>query len=137
MIEFDFAELNLLNKLLSKIKYSELDIYELNQLAYNPIINSVMEKIRTEFMPEAEKVPRIGNRPLPKFNFEFESHIGNNLKKRLEYTDISSWKVIVEWDKTQTEKYARNILGPINYEQTELNKLTEYLMKIAAEKTCG
>lgn len=44
MIEFDFAELNLLNKLLSKVKYSDLDSYELNQFANSPITNRIMEK---------------------------------------------------------------------------------------------
>jgi hypothetical protein len=55
MIEFNFSELNLLSKLLNKVKYSELDAYELNQFANSPITNRIMEKIQTEFKPLAGK----------------------------------------------------------------------------------
>jgi len=137
MIEFDFAELNLLNKLLSKVKYSELDNYELNQFANSPITNRIIEKIKTEFEPKVKRFPRIQNSETPKFQFEFNNHIGIAISKRLEHMTTSSFKTISEWEKSETEKFAKDILGPIEYEQTELNKLTEYLIEKAKEKTSG
>ena len=137
MIEFDFAELNLLSKLLSKVKYSELDAYELNQFANSPITNNIMDKIKAEFNPQADKIPRIANSGAPKFQFKLENYVGNAITKRLEKMDVSVFKTIAEWDKTQTQKFATDILGSIDYSFEELNNLTEYLMETARRKTVG
>jgi hypothetical protein len=137
MIEFDFAELNLLNKLLNKVKYSELEPHELNQFANSPITNRIMEKINTEFMTLADKFPRIENAGIPKFHFQMDNYVGKAIVKRLEHMDTSSFQVITGWDKSQTEKFAKDILGSIDYTQTELNKLTGYLTNKAKEKTSG
>lgn len=135
MIEFDFTELNLLNKLLSKVKYSELDSYELNQFANSPITNRIMEKIQTEFKPLAEKIPRVENSRTPKFEFKLENCVGKAITNRLEHMDLSTFQTIVEWDKSETEKFAKDILGIIHFEESELNKLTEYISEKAKEKT--
>ena len=137
MIEFDFSELNLLNKLLNKVKYSELDAYELNQFANSPITNNIMDKIKAEFKPQADKIPRIENSRIPKFQFALENYVGKAITKRLERMDISSFQTITEWNKTQTEKFAKDILGSIDYSVEELNNLTEYLSQTAREKTVG
>ena len=137
MIEFDFAELNLLNKLLSKVKYSELDSYELNQFANSPITNRIMEKIQTEFKPLTEKIPRINNSGIPKFEFKLENHVGKAITNRLEHMDLSSFQTIIKWNKSETEKFARDILGIIDFDESELNKLTEYITEKAKEKTSG
>lgn len=137
MIEFDFAELNLLNKLLSEVKYSELDYYELNQFANSPITNRIMEKIQTEFKPLAEKISRINNSGAPKFEFKLENHIGKAITNRLEYMDFSSFQTISKFDKSQTKEFAMDILGIIEYEESELNKLTQYITERAKEKTSG
>ncbi|SHJ17333.1 hypothetical protein [Flavobacterium haoranii] len=137
MIEFDFTELNLLNKLLNKVKYTELDSYDLNQFANSPITNRIMEKIQTEFKPLAEKTPRIHNNGIPKFEFKLENYVGKAITNRLEHMDLSSFRTIAEWDKSQTEKFAKDILGIIDFEESELNKLTEYITEKAKEKTSG
>ena len=137
MIEFDFTELQLLNKLLSKVKYSELDSYELNQFANSPITNRIMEKILKEFKPLADQIPRFENSGAPKFQFKLENHVGKAITNRLEHMDLSSFQAITKWDKFQTEKFAEDILGIIDYEESELNKLTEYITKKAREKTTG
>ena len=137
MIEFDFAELNLLNKLLSKVKYSELDSYELNQFANSPITNRVMEKIQTEFKPLAEKIPIIENSGTPKFEFKLENHVGKVITNRLEHMDLITFRTIAEWDKSETVKFAKDILGIIHFEESELNKLTKYITAKVKEKTSG
>lgn len=137
MIEFDFAELNLLNKLLSKVKYSDLDSYELNQFANSPITNRIMEKIQTEFKPLTDKVPRIENNGISKFEFKLDNHVGQAILKRLDYMDLSSFQTIADWNKSQTEKFAKDILGIIDHKESELNKLTEYITEKAKEKTSG
>lgn len=137
MIEFDFAELNLLNKLLSKVKYSELDSYELNEFANSPITNRIMGKIQTEFKPLAEKIPRIENSGTPKFEFKLENYVGKVITNRLEHMDLSAFRTIAEWDKSETVKFAKDILGIIHFEESELNKLTKYITAKAKEKTSG
>ena len=96
-----------------------------------------MKKIQTEFKPFAEKIPRIENSGMPKFEFKLENHVGKAITNRLEHMDLSSFKTIAEWDKTETEKFAKDILGIIDFEQSELNKLTEYITEKAKEKTSG
>ena len=137
MIEFDFTELNLLNKLLNKVKYSELDSYELNQFANSPITNRIMEKIQTEFKPLTEKIPNINNREAPKFEFKLDNYVGKAITNRLEHMDLSSFQTINKWDNSETEKFAKDILGIINFEEPELKKLTEYIIEKAKEKTNG
>ena len=137
MIEFDFTELNLLNKLLNKVKYSELDSYELNQFANSPITNRIMEKIQTEFKPLTEKIPRINNSEAPKFEFKLENYVGKAITNRLEHMDLSSFQTIAECDKSEIEKFAKDILGIIHFEEPELKKLTEYITEKAKEKTNG
>lgn len=137
MIELDFKELNLLNKLLNKVKYSELNSYELNQFANSPITNRIMEKIQVEFKPLAEKNPRIKNNGIPKFEFKLENHVGKAITNRLEHMDLSSFQEIADWNKSETEKFAQDILGIIDFEESELNKLTEYIAQKAKEKTSG
>lgn len=137
MIEFDFTELNLLNKLLNKVKYSDLDSSELNQFANSPITNRIMEKIQTEFKPLADKTRKINNREVPKFQFELDNHVGQAIAKRLENMNLSSFQAITEWDKSQTEKFTKDVLGIITYDISELNKLTEYITEKAKEKTSG
>jgi hypothetical protein len=93
MIEFNFAELNLLNKLLSKVKYSELDLIELNNFANSPITNSIMEKIQMEFKPIAEKINE-SNNGVQKFQYQMENHIGIAISKRLIAMDSNSLQAI-------------------------------------------
>lgn len=47
----------------------------------------------------------------------------------------SSFQAISEWNKKQTFKFAKDILGSIKYEKSELLKLTEFLTKKSKEKT--
>lgn len=46
MNEFNDIELLFLKKLLSKVKYENLNLYESNQFANSPIGNSILEKIK-------------------------------------------------------------------------------------------
>lgn len=135
MIEFDFSELNLLNKLLNKVKYSELSPYELNQFSNSPITNQIMEKIQAELKPFLEKPPQINNKEISKFEFKLENHVGKAITNRLEHMDLASFQAIVESDKSEIENFAKDILGIIDFEASELNKLTEYIIKKAKEKT--
>jgi len=69
--------------------------------------------------------------------FLYEKKLGygyKNDKIRLEYTDINSLKVIWKWDKNKTEKYPKDTLRSIDYEQSELDKSTGYTMKISQKK---
>lgn len=59
MIDLNFAELNLLNKLLSKVKYSDLNSYELNQFANSPITNRIMEKFKPNLSHLQKKFPEL------------------------------------------------------------------------------
>ena len=138
MNEFNDIELLFLRKLLSKVKYENLNLYESNQFANCPIGNSILEKLKMKFETKfSETRKRNNNVGIPEFQFELENYVGKSITERLNEMDKSSFQAISEWNKTETEKFAKDILGPIKYEKTELNKLTEFLTKKAKEKTSG
>jgi len=134
MIEFDFFELNLLNKLFNRIKYVGLDSTDLNEFANSPITNKIMEKINGEFELLVTKNP---SRRIPRMQFEMDNSVGKNIINRINHLEKSEFETISKWDKNQTGKFAIDILGPIEYSSVELNNLTEFIMKKAKEKTSG
>ena len=128
---FTEAEINLLNKLLYNVKYSELDAYELNQFANSPITNTIIEKLtnpeKTERVNEFER-----NHPnVKKFCFEFDNEVGIAVQKRLSHLDESVFPVIFNWSDLETEKFALDILGPISFEKSELESLKKYIKSLA------
>ena len=127
---FTEAEKYLLNKLLYKLKYSELDAYELNQFANSPITNEILKKLdtpeRIERIKEFEK-----NYPnVKKFCFEFDNEVGVAIQKRLKNLDESVFPVITNWSDSETEKFALDILGPINFDINQLEKLKSYIKSL-------
>jgi hypothetical protein len=128
---FTEAEKNLLNKLLYKVKYSELDAYELNQFANSPITNEILKKLETP-----ERIERIKeferNYPnVKKFCFEFNNEVGVAIQKRLENLDESVFPVIANWSDSETEKFALDILGPISFEKNQLEKLKSFIKSLS------
>lgn len=129
---FELHELYLIHKLLSQIKYSDFDAYEANEFANSPITNQLLEKIEIQLREER---PQTQNPAARKFCFEFENPIGQAIKERLVHMSDSVFQVIAKWNKSEAEAYARDILGPIDFEKSELDKLTQYLIELAHEKT--
>ena len=127
---FTEAEKNLLNKLLYKVKYSELDAYELNQFANSPITNEILKKLETP-----ERIDRVKeferNHPnVKKFCFEFNNEVGVAIQKRLENLDESVFPVIANWSDSETEEFALDILGPISFENNQLEMLKSYIKSL-------
>jgi len=127
---FTEIELYLLNKLLNKVKYSELDAYELNEFANSPITNEILKKLNSP-----EKTKRVEkfhqqNPNIKKFCFEFDNHVGIAIRKRLESISESVFPVISNWSDLETEEFALDILGPIDFEKEELEKLKAYIKSL-------
>ncbi len=130
---FTSTELFLLNKLLHKIKYSDLDICEINEFANSPITNKIIEKLITPKEVEKENIEHKQN--ARKFCFEFNNYVGNAIKNRLIQMDDSVFHEIAKWNRDEVEEFALDILGPIDYEKSELDKLTDFLIEISKKKT--
>ena len=127
---FTEAEKNLLNKLLYKVKYSELDAYELNQFANSPITNEILKKLGTP-----ERIGRVkeferNNPNFKKVCFEFNNEVGVAIQKRLENLDKSVFPVIANWSDSETEEFALDILGPISFENNQLEMLKSYIKSL-------
>ena len=136
MNEFNDIELLFLKKLLSKVKYENLNLYESNQFANSPIGSSILEKIKLKFETKfAETKKRNNNAGIPEFRFELDNYVGKSITERLNEMTESSFQAISEWNEKQTLEFAKDILGPIKYEKSELLKLTEFLTKKSKEKT--
>ena len=133
-INFEFHELNLLNKLLNKVKYSNLDKSEFNEFMNSPITNKILEKITNEMNPIAEKM--YGIKPT-KDKFIFDSETGRSISERLTHMDTSTFETISKWDKEKIEKFVKDIIGPIDCEKEELNKMIDFLIEEAHKQISG
>lgn len=133
---FNSVELYLLNKLLNKIKYSDRDPYELNEFAFSPITNQIIEKLKIELKLN-EQIKKLSSQN-PKFKnltFEFDNYIGKNIKENLIYQSDSSFEVISKFNDNELETFAIDIIGPIDFEKTELEKLKKYIEELAKKNT--
>ena len=127
---FTEEEKYLLDKLLHKVKYSELDAYELNQFANSPITNTIMEKLITHEKKESIKEFERNHPNVKKFCFEFDNEVGITVQKRLSHLDESIFPVISNWSDLETENFALDILGPISFEKSELESLKKYIKSL-------
>lgn len=113
-------------------------MFESNQFANSPIGNSILEKIELKFEPQFSEIKKRNNDArISEFRYEFDNYVGKAILERLTKMEESSFQAISEWDEKQTEKFAKDILGPIKYDKSELSKLTEFLTKKSKEKTSG
>ena len=130
-IKLRFQNLREVNNLDKQFRYQNLKFLYEKKLGCGYKNNKISLEIDYLYKELNEEITIIG---VTKSSFESNRRY---YKKRLEYTDINSLKVISEWDKNKTEKYAKDILGSIDYEQSELDKLTDYIMKSANRNNCG
>jgi hypothetical protein len=131
---FTEIELYLLRKLLHKVKYSELDAYELNDFANSPITNEILNKLNTpDKIKKVEDFHRL-NPSVKRFCFEFDNNVGIAIRKRLEFLSESVFPVIENWDDSETEKFALDILGPIDFKKVELEKLKKFIKTLPENK---
>ena len=70
------------------------------------------------------------NPNIKKFCFEFDNHVGIAIRKRLESISESVFPVISNWSDLETEEFALDILGPIDFEKEELEKLKAYIKSL-------
>jgi len=119
---FDQSELYLLSKLLKTIKYSDLDIYEIDMFANSPLTNSILQKLETQLNQS------------PKISFKFESNLGEIVKERIMRMEDSSISTIASLYPEEIEKFGIDILGPIQYERIELDNLIQFIQNFVAEK---
>ena len=135
MNEFNEIELLFINKLLNKVKYGNLNLFESNQFANSPIGNSILKKIELKFEARFSEIKkRNNNAGISEFRYEFDNYVGKAILERLNELDKSSYQAISKWNEKETEKFAKDILGPIKYEQFELLKLTKFLTEKSKEK---
>ena len=130
---FKSHELYLINNLLNKIKYSEFDTSELNEFANSPITNEILEKLKIYFEEKIAGTHLAKN--IWKSCFELDNQIGIAIKNRIKNMDDNTFEVISKRDNSEVEQFALDIIGPIDFEKVELNKLTIYITEIAKEKT--
>ena len=120
---FNHLEIYLLSKLLKKIKYSEIDIYEMDEFAHSPITNSILQKLEIQLNQSS------------KINLKFDSNLNEIIKERIKRMDDSSISTIASLYPEEVEKFAVNILGPIQYERIELDKLIQFILNFVNEKS--
>ena len=127
---FTDSEKYLLNKLLYKVKYSELDVCELNEFANSPITNEILKKLETPERIERVKEFERSHPNVKKFCFEFDNYVGVAIQKRLRNLDESVFPVIANWSDSETEKFALDILGPISFEKNQLENLKTFIKSL-------
>ena len=130
---FKSHELYLISNLLNKIKYSEFDASELNEFANSPVINEILEKLNIYFEEKISGTQFATN--IRKNYFELDNQIGIVIQNRIKNMDNNTFEIISKWDNSEIETFALDIIGPIQFEEIELNKLTKFIAETAKEKT--
>ena len=119
----DFSELNVLNKLLGKIKYqADLDFYEFREFAGSPLISEIFRRLNEEYRKEAIRLGYSMENQKPQFIFD--SRTGKTLKLRIdELTDQEKNTLIKSGG---ISKYVKTLISPLEFEEEEFNKLLKY-----------
>lgn len=141
-IEFTFAELNALNKLLGQVKTeSHLTADELDFFSLSPHIISSFEKIHKEFMDHLReqikngkfKSPGPQKEFKPKDDFQLTDDRITNQEARIRNLGQRNKEYIKQLDNIKREEYCDLVFAPFKPTAEQRKKLIDLLKSIASE----
>ncbi len=118
----DYLELNVLNKLLGKIKFNDdFDFTEMQEFVGSPIIAEIFKRLHKEYLAESKKRGYINESHISKFNIEGIE--GRTLKKRLDELPKKEIQNMIK--NNELEDYVKILLIPLEYEKKDFQQLLE------------
>jgi hypothetical protein len=141
-IEFTFAELNALNKLLGQVKTeSHLTADELDFFSLSPHIISSFEKIHKEFMNHIREQVKDGKLKMsgppkefkPADDFQLTDNKIGDRETRIRNLGQHGKDYIKKLDKVKREEYCDLVFAPFKPSDEQRKKLIEILESIAEE----
>ena len=136
MVIADKNEVYALHKLLAKVKFSDqIDSYDLNEFAGSPLITSLLIKAREEVVKNLKEEGRadVVEDWLKSSVYKFDSNTGKAIANRLKHLSDSTLSSLVEWNRDKVREYAIGLIEPLEYENSEVDKLVDYIYQIAKE----
>ncbi|WP_162051339.1 hypothetical protein [Pontibacter pamirensis] len=136
MVIADKNEVYALYKLLAKAKFSDqIDSYDLNEFAGSPLITSLLIKAREEVMKNFEEEGRadVVEDWLKRSVYKFDSITGKAIANRLKHLSDSILSTLADLDRDKVRDYAIGLIEPLEYENSEVDKLVDYIYQIAKE----
>ncbi|AHM59265.1 hypothetical protein D770_04990 [Flammeovirgaceae bacterium 311] len=136
MIIDNKAEIHALHKLLATVKYSDqIDSYDLNEFANSPLITSLLKKVRAEYIEILKQDGRgaLVEEWIRNSRFTIDSNTGKAITARLKHLSPSLLSTISEWNRKEVKDFATGLVEPLTYDDEEIEKLTDYIIKLAKE----
>jgi len=119
----EFAELNALNKLLSKVKFHKnLDFDEFKDFVGSPIISGIYERLAKEYLSECIKLGYVNEGYQAEFSFN--SKDGEALRKRIDNLTKEERTTLEE--NNAVEFYLRTLVSPLVCNEQNFTQLKEY-----------
>ncbi|WP_224996863.1 hypothetical protein [Cesiribacter sp. SM1] len=136
MIIDNKAEIHALHKLLATVKYSDqIDSYDLNEFANSPLITNLLKKVRQEYIEILKQDGRaaLAEEWIKNSKFTFDSNTGKSVAARLKHLSPSVLSTISDWDRKEVKDFATGLVEPLTYDDEEIEKLTDYIIKLTKE----
>ena len=124
----EYKHINALNKLLGKIRYGDkLDSDDIDFFATSPLIVDIHKMVSEEWIKLSKDKGYLSDSDIEKIFFEFESYTGQMFRNRIDNWDNQMIETIRKWNQKQIDEYAILMIAPLNYNESELKKLTDYI----------
>ncbi|KOF02012.1 hypothetical protein OB69_14905 [Roseivirga seohaensis subsp. aquiponti] len=124
----EYKHINALHKLLGKIRYGDkLDSDDIDFFATSPLIVDIHKMVSEEWIKLSKEKGYLSDSDSEKMFFEFDSYTGQMFKNRIDNWDNQMIEAVKKWNQEQIEEYAILMIVPLKYDQSELDKLTNYL----------
>ncbi|MDO6388761.1 hypothetical protein Q4E40_01395 [Pontibacter sp. BT731] len=136
MVIADKNEVYALQKLLAKVKFSDqIDSYDLNEFAGSPLLTSLLIKAREEVIENFKEEGRadVVEDWLKMSVYKFDSITGKAIANRLKHLSDSTLSTLAGWSRDKVRDYAVGLIEPLEYENSEVDKLVDYIYQIAKE----
>ncbi|MEQ8533447.1 MAG: hypothetical protein RIB86_16445 [Imperialibacter sp.] len=119
----EFAELNALNKLLSKVKFhKDLDFDEFKDFVSSPIISGIYERLAKEYFSECKRLGYVKGDYKAEFNFNGRD--GETLRKRID--NLTNEERTTLEENNAVEFYLRTLVSPLACNEQNFAQLREY-----------
>lgn len=124
-----FEHINILLKLLGKIRYSDqLDSDDIDFYATSPLLVEIHDWLSKEWIQLAID-KGIVIKEAENQTFEFDSHVGQMLQKRIDSWDFQKKALFKKMLDTDIQEYATLMIKPLMFSNAELDKLTNYIKR--------
>jgi len=124
----NFEQINALNKLLYKVRFSDhLDSDDIDFFATSPIIVEIHNRLFEEWIRISKDKGYLKNYDIENNSFEFDGPIGKILRNRIDYWDYDKVNIFKNWTDNQIKDYIILMISPAKIDNSDLIRMINYI----------